>query len=55
MKVLIWDSLRLGWVKYDGSIDPTYIYAQSFDSCCDARNFAHSMGIQSYELFILVK
>ena len=55
MKILVWDSFRNGWVKHNGLIESVYIYAQSFDTIQGAKNFAHSMGIQSYELFILVK
>ena len=55
MKILIWDTYRIGWVKFNGGITEYCAHAESFDSIKDADVAAHSHGLQSYELFVLLK
>ena len=55
MKILIWDNSRYGWVKFNGGITEHCHLAESFDSIKAADVAAHSHGLQSYELFVLLK
>ena len=55
MKILIWDNSRYGWVKFTGDVTEHYYLAESFDSIKAADVAAHSHGLQSYELFVLLK
>ena len=55
MKILIWDTYRIGWVKFNGGITEYCAHAESFNSIKDADVAAHSYELQSYELFVLLK
>jgi len=55
MKILIWDTHRGGWVKFTGDVTEHYYLAESFDSIESAKITAIAEGLQSYELFVLLK